>query len=180
MVMGQVDVKTSGQVATRAAVGGGVAAILAQVAGGLAKWGLAGSTMPPELVGDISTGTVVLVTTVLIGLGVWAREKSIPILSLIGLVGLVFLAAPAAAEEPPAFGCGGGGCSIYFVDVSWPPAVGVNAAEFVKFRVGAGLTQGFESAQVAYLGGLCLIPGIRDIPLCPQPKEDPAAVPASE
>lgn len=173
--------KTSAQVAGRAAAGGGVAAILAQIASGLTTWGLADTTLPADLIGNMATGAAIVTTMVAVGLGVWAREKSIPILSLIGIVALVFLAAPAAAEEPPAFGCGGGGCSIYFVDVSWPPAVGVNAAEFVKFRVGAGLTQGFESAQVAYLGGLCLIPGIRDIPLCPQPpKEEPAAVPASE
>lgn len=101
---------------------------------------------------------------------------------VLAVIGLGLMASPtASAEEPPTFGCGAGGCSIYVLDVGWPePSVGVNALEFVRFRVGAGMTAGFESAQVSYLGGLCLIPGVKSIPLCPRPVEEPAAVPASE
>lgn len=65
------------------------------------------------------------------------------------------------------------------VRFAWPPAVGVNVADFVDFEVGYG--GGFVAcgnATVDILGGICLIPKVGDLlgPMCSQPG-DPASEP---
>ena len=52
---------------------------------------------------------------------------------------------------------------------AWPPAVGINAADFVDFEVGyGGGFTGCGNATVDLLGGICLIPRVGDLlgPMC--------------
>ncbi len=53
---------------------------------------------------------------------------------------------------------------------AWPPAVGINVADFVDFEVGyGGGFVGCGNATVNVLGGICLIPKVGDLlgPMCP-------------
>lgn len=86
-------------------------------------------------------------------------------------VGLSLAAMPATAAD----------CSFDIavdakvVRFAWPPAVGVNVADFVDFEVGYG--GGFVAcgnATVDILGGICLIPKVGDLlgPMCSAPSEE--------
>ena len=62
------------------------------------------------------------------------------------------------------------------VRFAWPPALGINALDFVDFEV--GYSGGFTvcgNAKANILGGLCLIPGVADVvgPLCSEPTAPP-------
>jgi len=81
------------------------------------------------------------------------------------LVGLSLTAMPATAAD----------CSFdvavdaKVVRFAWPPAIGINAADFVDFEVGYG--GGFTAcgnATVDLMGGICLIPRVGDLlgPMC--------------
>lgn len=67
------------------------------------------------------------------------------------------------------------------VRFAWPPAVGINAADFVDFEVGYG--GGFTAcgnATVDLMGGICLIPKVGDLlgPMCPASEDSgPGPVP---
>lgn len=98
MSEGSVPTKTPAQVAGRAATGGTIAAVFSQVLGGLAAHYLQGSGFDPDLQGQIVTLVEVVTVTGLIGVAVWAREKSIPVLSLIGIVALVGSATGCAGK----------------------------------------------------------------------------------
>lgn len=84
-------------------------------------------------------------------------------------------AGPASAQDAPELasapvvGCAGGKCSLYFVDVAWPPVVGLNAAEFLKGSFGIGAGGLHVEGDASWLGGLCLISKLREtVPvLCP-------------
>jgi hypothetical protein len=93
------------------------------------------------------------------------------VISVFAVAGL-FLAPGAAFAEVPTVGCGtvdgGAGCSLYVVELGWPTVLGVNAVEFVKFNTDVSTTGVSGDYEVNYLGGLCLIPGIGSIPLCPK------------
>lgn len=174
--------KTTRQIVGRATVGAGVAATMAKMMGLLVAYWLSLTFMPKETQAQLVSGIEIIGTTLFVGIGVWARENKVPILSMIGVLarplavvaalGLgVFAAAPASADAPVA-GCNGDGCSIYFVEYEWPATVGVNAAEFLRVSFGVGPTGLSADTDVTYLGGLCLIPGVRDTPVCPAPAED--------
>jgi hypothetical protein len=101
------------------------------------------------------------------------RNFVISTIAVLGIGAGLFLAPGAvfAAETVPTVGCatvdGGAGCSLYFVELGWPTVLGVNAVEFVKFSTDVS-AQGVDGTyEVNYLGGLCLIPGVNKIPLCP-------------
>lgn len=101
--MAATEPKTTGQVVGRAATGATIAGILSQVLGGITAHYIAGTTFEPDLQANIITLVEVLSLTLLIGVAVWARERSIPILSLIGIVaGVAVLGGcagkPAALE----------------------------------------------------------------------------------
>jgi len=81
--------KTPGQVAGRAAGGATIAGILSKVLGGITAHFVADTAFDAELQANIVMLVEVASITGLVGLAVWAREKGIPVLSLIGLVGLV-------------------------------------------------------------------------------------------
>ena len=97
-----------------------------------------------------------------------------PSARLIPLLFALGLAAPSpshAAQEIPPIGCGAGSCSLYVFDVGWPGGVGINAVEFVRFRVGADLPMVVQDAHISPIGGACLIPKLKDAItfLCPKP-----------
>lgn len=88
------------------------------------------------------------------------RSAAPAILAAIGLAFALSAPTSAQAEEPPMFGCGGGTCSIYVLDASWPPAIGVNGVEFVRGRFGADLRGLTALGQLNPIGGVCLIPKV--------------------
>lgn len=97
-------------------------------------------------------------------------------LALVGLVlsfGLASTPARAADHPSKAIGCGGGTCSIYFVSASWPPAIGVNAVEWVRGAFGVGIGGVHADGDMSIIGGICLIPKVGDQlgPFCPQAAE---------
>ncbi len=58
---------------------------------------------------------------------------------------------------------------------AWPPAVGINVADFVDFEVGySGGFTACGNATVNILGGICLIPKVGDLlgPMCSAPPEE--------
>ncbi len=61
------------------------------------------------------------------------------------------------------------------VRFAWPPAVGINVADFVDFEVGygGGVTL-CGNASMNVLGGICLIPKVSDLlgPMCSAPAPD--------
>lgn len=92
------EVKTPGQVAGRAATGATIAGILSQVLGGITAHYIAGTSFESDLQANIVTLVEVCSITVLIGLAVWARERSIPVLSLIGIVASVSVLGGCAGK----------------------------------------------------------------------------------
>ena len=93
------------------------------------------------------------------------------VISVFAVVGL-FLAPGAAVADVPTVGCGtvdgGAGCSLYVVELGWPTVLGVNAVEFVKFNTDVAATGVSGDYEVNFLGGLCLIPYVKSLPvLCP-------------
>ena len=63
---------------------------------------------------------------------------------------------------------------------AWPPAVGVNVADFIDFEVGySGGFVACGNATVNVLGGICLIPKVGDLlgPMCSAGDTPPPAPP---
>ena len=84
---------------------------------------------------------------------------------LLVFCGLVLAATPATAAD----------CSFdtaldaKVIRFAWPPAVGVNVADFIDFEVGySGGFTACGNATVNVLGGICLIPKVGDVlgPMC--------------
>lgn len=80
--------------------------------------------------------------------------------TVLAVLGLLCAGPVLAQDATPTFGCGGGTCSIYVLDVSWPPAIGINAVEFARFRLGVGVGGIAQEASLSPLGGICLIPRV--------------------
>jgi len=95
---------------------------------------------------------------------------------LLVLGGLVLAASPAYAAD----------CSFdtaldaKVVRFAWPPAIGLNAADFVDFEVGyGGGVVACGNATINILGGICLIPKVGDLlgPMCAAGDTPPPAPP---
>lgn len=62
-----------------------MAGSIATVLAGFVEHWMQGSTFSAELVAQTTLATQVVTTALLVGVGVWAREHSVPVLSLVGI-----------------------------------------------------------------------------------------------
>lgn len=148
-----------------------VAALVAIVTG----LDLAG-VIDPEMTAKIYGGLAALgLYTVREGI-----TKSGPVAALLACMAFGLSAPqPASAgkiDPPPNFQCAGGACNFYLVSGGWSPHskqiyVGGNAVEFLSGTFGVGMTGVGAGGDINFIGGVCLIPKVKDALafLCPQP-----------